>query len=58
MLSPATSDTLRLNDLAQRLLKACYVKGFRYWKAGVLLEGLTEENEIQRDLFVAPDTPR
>lgn len=58
-ISPATNNTLRLNHIAQRLLAACYLKGFRYWKAGVLLEGLTDESSFQqRDFFVAPDSPK
>jgi DNA polymerase V len=57
-LSPATSDTLKLNNAAQHLLDRCYKEGFRYWKAGVLLEGLVTQDLIQADLFRSPDTPQ
>ncbi len=36
----------------------CYQRGFRYWKAGVLLEGLVTVDRIQGDLFQPADTPR
>ena len=57
-ISPATSNTLKLNHLAQQLLVRCYKRGFRYWKAGVLLEGLVAVDCIQGDLFQAEDTPQ
>jgi DNA polymerase V len=57
-ISPATNNTLTLNALAQHLLTRCYRQGFRYWKAGVLLEGLVNENRTQEDLFTASDGPR
>ena len=57
-ISPASNNTLRLNRLAQQLLVHCYKKGFRYWKAGVLLEGLVPLDCIQGDLFQAADSPR
>jgi DNA polymerase V len=57
-ISPAGNNTLRLNDLAQVLLARCFQEGFRYWKAGVLLEGLVKESQIQQDLFSAPDSPK
>jgi DNA polymerase V len=57
-ISPATSNTLKLNHLAQQLLVRCYKRGFSYWKAGVLLEGLVTVDCIQGDLFQAADTPR
>src|SRR5215472_17825894 len=44
--------------LAQQLLVHCYKKGFRYWKAGVLLEGLVPADCVQGDLFQAADSPR
>ena len=49
---------MTLNDLAQRLGEQCFKDGFRYWKAGVLLEGLIDENSTQQDLFNEPETPR
>src|SRR5215469_14404964 len=57
-ISPASNNTLTLNRLAQQLLVHCYKKGFRYWKAGVLLEGLVPVDCIQGDLFQAADSPR
>jgi DNA polymerase V len=57
-LSPATNNTLTLNALAQLLVERCYREGFRYWKAGVLLEGLIDENNTQQDLFNEPESPR
>jgi DNA polymerase V len=57
-ISPATNNTLKLNHLAQQLLVRCYKRGFRYWKAGVLLEGLVTVDCIQGDLFQAEDTPQ
>jgi DNA polymerase V len=57
-ISPATNNTLTLNHLAQQLLLRCYEKGFRYWKAGVLLEGLAAVDCVQGDLFQAADSPR
>ena len=50
-LSPATSYTPALNDTAQALLGRNFKPGFRYWKAGVLLEGLLPESKVQPDLF-------
>jgi len=57
-ISPASNNTLTLNRLAQQLLVHCYEKGYRYWKAGVLLEGLVPVDCIQGDLFQAADSPR
>ena len=57
-ISPASNNTLTLNDRAQGLLTRCFQDGFRYAKAGVLLEGLVNENCIQQDLFNAPETPK
>jgi DNA polymerase V len=57
-ISPASNNTLTLNRLAQQLLVHCYKKGFRYWKTGVLLEGLVPVDCVQGDLFQAADSPR
>jgi DNA polymerase V len=57
-ISPASNDTLTLNHMAQRLLASIYRQGFRYWKAGVLLDGLGHEDKTQADLFSEGDTPR
>jgi DNA polymerase V len=57
-ISPASNNTLTLNRLAQQLLLHCYEKGFRYWKARVLQEGLVPADCVQGDLFQAADSPQ
>lgn len=67
-LSPMTDSTLELAELARKGLAAIYRQGYRYKKAGVLLDGLTpasgtarrlwddDANEKQRALMRAMDT--
>lgn len=57
-LSPANNDTMALNRAAQGLIEQCFKEGFRYWKAGVLLEGLIGDDRIQEDLFSVATTPK
>jgi len=52
-LSPASSFTPALNDAAQQLLKRCFKPGFRYWKAGVIVDGLVPDAIKQPDMFNA-----
>lgn len=51
ILSEPSSYAPKLIDAAKKALKAIYVEGVAYKKAGVLLGGLVSENEIQHDLF-------
>ena len=46
-----TNSTIELNLAAQTAFKAIFKKGFRYQKAGVILMGLTPNNETQLNLF-------
>ena len=50
-LSPASSFSPALTQAAQILLERCFRSGFRYWKAGVMVDGLLQESKVQRDLF-------
>lgn len=50
-LSPATAYTPALIRAALPLLERCFKDGFRYWKAGVILDGLVPPNRVQEDLF-------
>jgi DNA polymerase V len=57
-LSPASSFTPALNDAAQRLLTRCYQPGFRYWKAGVIVDGLLPAAAVPPDLFDQANKPQ
>lgn len=56
-LSPATNDSLLLNQAAQRLLKRIYRQGFAYKKAGVVLSGIEAAQTVQQDMFQAEASP-
>lgn len=47
----STNSTVELNHYAQIGLKAIFKEGFRYKKAGVIVMGLTPNNETQLSLF-------
>jgi DNA polymerase V len=57
-LSPATSFSPALNQAAQQLLQRCFRPGFRYWKAGVMVDGLLPEGKGEADLFHAGNQVR
>ena len=46
-----TNSTIELNHYAQIGLKAIFKEGFHYKKAGVIVMGLTPNNETQLSLF-------
>ena len=46
-----TNSTIELNTAAQKGFKAIFKKGYRYKKAGVIVMGLTPNNETQLNLF-------
>lgn len=46
-----TNSTIKLNHYAQIGLKAIYKEGYHYKKAGVVVMGLTPNNETQMSLF-------
>ncbi len=46
-----TNSTIELNHYAQIGLKAIFREGYRYKKAGVIVMGLTLNNETQLSLF-------
>jgi len=46
-----TNSTIELNAAAQKGFKAIFKKGYRYKKAGVIVMGLTPNNETQLNLF-------
>ncbi|MFD1604278.1 Y-family DNA polymerase [Flavobacterium artemisiae] len=46
-----TNSTIELNKAAQKGFKAIFKKGYRYKKAGVIVMGLTPNNETQLNLF-------
>lgn len=55
--SPATSDTLLLNQAAQSLLKRIYRAGYAYKKAGVALAAIEPAQTIQTDMFQIESSP-
>lgn len=60
-LTPATSDTLQLNQMAQTLLRRIFRKGYAYKKAGVVLSGIESAHGAQQDMFcqaVSPERER
>lgn len=52
-----TNSTIELNNYAQRALKEIFKEGYHYKKAGVIVMGLTPNNETQLSLF-ATSNPR
>ncbi|MEN2400734.1 Y-family DNA polymerase [Flavobacterium sp. MC2016-06] len=46
-----TNSTIELNQAAQKGFKAIFKDGYRYKKAGVIVMGLTPNNETQLNLF-------
>ncbi|MEP6931414.1 MAG: Y-family DNA polymerase [Flavobacterium sp.] len=46
-----TNSTIELNKAAQKGFEAIFKEGFRYKKAGVIVIGLTPNNETQLNLF-------
>lgn len=46
-----TDDTLKLNAVAQWILKKIYMPGFRYHKAGIMLDGIVPAGLGQSDMF-------
>lgn len=52
-----TNSTIELNNYAQTALKAIFKEGYHYKKAGVIVMGLTPNNETQLSLF-ATSNPR
>ena len=46
-----TNDTAELNQAAQRLLQRIWQKGYAYQRAGVMLHGLLERQNVQYELF-------
>ncbi|MBN1764600.1 MAG: Y-family DNA polymerase [Sedimentisphaerales bacterium] len=53
-----TSDTAEMIDYALRITEEIFRPGCRYKKAGVLLEGLVPEDNVQGHLFDPIDRPR
>lgn len=52
----ASSDTRKLNEPVQAMLKKTFRPGIRYHKTGVLLQELLPAHTLQNDLFVKPDS--
>jgi hypothetical protein len=50
-------DTGRLIAAARRGLRAIYRSGYRYKKAGIILQDLVPAARVQSSLFDAADTP-
>jgi len=55
-LNPPTSDTRVISRHAIRLLESIYRDGYRYAKAGVMLQDFMPTGTTQADLFDQPDT--
>ncbi len=53
-LNPPTSDTRIISRHAIRLLDSIWREGYRYAKAGVILQDFTADGVKQRDLFESP----
>jgi DNA polymerase V len=53
-LNPPTSDTRIISRHAIRLLESIWREGYRYAKAGVILQDFTAESVEQHDLFSTP----
>ena len=56
-LAVATADTGRLIAAAMKVLAIIWRPGFRYKKAGVLLDALCPADTVQGAIFDRPDTP-
>ena len=54
----ATSDTSELLNYALAAVRKIYRKGYRFKKAGVLLDSLTDQNKVQGNLFDSVDRSR
>lgn len=57
-LGVASSDTAKLIQAALQGVRKIYRPGFRYKKAGIMLDGLEQSNHVQGDLWTAPDDER
>ena len=55
-LNPPTSDTRVVSRHAIRLLDSIWREGYRYAKAGVILQDFTADSVVQTDLFSEADT--
>ncbi len=53
-----TNDTSELNQAAQRLLKRIWQQGFAYQRAGVMLHGLVDPQNLQYELFHSEQAER
>jgi len=51
----ATNDTIDIVHYAQEALKAIYIKGYRYKKAGVVITGIVPEFPLQTNAFEQKD---
>ena len=47
----ATNDTIDLTEYALKLLKKIYRDGFKYKSAGIMLDGIIDEEAVQPSLF-------
>ena len=54
-LAQKTNSTLELNRTTRRLLKRIYLKDFKYKKVGVILNGLSPEASLSKNLFEEQD---
>jgi DNA polymerase V len=57
-LKPATDDTLRLIGAAREGVMRMYRPGFRYQKAGVMLDHLVPADAVQGELFLPAERPK
>ena len=55
-LSSATADTSKLISKAYSIIDKIFLAGKKYAKAGVVLSGITNNTNIQSDLFIKPYT--
>lgn len=53
-----TSDTRKLNEPVQRLLRHTFKPSIRYHKCGVMLQDLSPQSNIQNDLFQPADSSK
>lgn len=51
-LSYATNSSITISQFAKKGLEAIYQKGFYFKKAGVIVSGITPQNEKQMNLFI------
>ena len=56
--STATNDSIEVSSMAIKALNIIYRKGFMYKKAGVILQDIVSQKEVQASLFDNINRPK